>query len=82
MKPVCVACGIEMYPKKNDVRVVRHASFGPYQVWSGDLWACRMCPNEIITGWGRGPVAEHFEDGFNDALWAATYHVDRPAVPS
>lgn len=76
-KPLCVPCKREMFPAKNSVNVLFHASFGPYQVIQGDMWECPNCHAQIISGWGRGPLAEHFEEDF--ATVAATCTLEVPA---
>jgi hypothetical protein len=48
-----------MYPKMNGVGVLDYASYGPYQIWDADLWACRECGAEVVVGFGHGPVARH-----------------------
>lgn len=53
MRPLCVICLREMLPKKNDYRVMIRG-----EIWSGDLYACPSCLNEIVTGWGRRPIAD------------------------
>jgi hypothetical protein len=30
----------------------------PYQLWHGDEWECDGCGALIVTGFGRGPIAE------------------------
>lgn len=67
-----------MYPDKNDVRVLIHASFGPYQVWSADRWKCPEGGEEVIVGWGNGPLSEHFHPDFESFLnQHIDHHVDR-----
>ena len=40
------------------------ASFGPYKLWSADLWGCRGCNAEVILGFPSNPVREHFQPDF------------------
>jgi hypothetical protein len=40
----------------------------PYKLWAGDLWECKGCGAQIISGVGRAPVAEHYQDGFGDTV--------------
>lgn len=35
-----------------------------YKLWHADLWECRGCGNQIITGAGAAPLVEHFEDRY------------------
>lgn len=34
------------------------------RIWVADLYACPGCGAEILTGYGRSPVAEKYQDGF------------------
>ena len=38
--------------------------WGPYKLWSGDLWKCDSCGAQIVVGVGRGPIAEHYQENF------------------
>ena len=63
-KPVCVKCGLEMKPETNGVGVLDIADFGPYKIWDADKWKCPGCKYEIVTGFGREPIAVHYEEIF------------------
>jgi hypothetical protein len=39
-----------------------------YKLWSGDLWECRGCGNQIISGIGFLPVSEHYKPEFKDLI--------------
>lgn len=67
-KPVCVAHRCEMRVEKNDTRVLFNADFGPYQVQSGDMWACPVGNERVVVGWGDGALAQHFEPDFEAFL--------------
>ena len=67
-KLVCTKCEIELYPKKNEVYVVENAQFGPYKIWSADLWACPSCKFEIVAGFGQNPIAERYQEHFKQLL--------------
>ena len=67
-KLVCTKCETELYPKKNEVYVVETASFGPYKLWSADLWECKGCGFQIVSGFGNNPIAEHYQRGFAELL--------------
>ena len=68
-RPVCVKCEVELYPEKNDIRVLDTMPGGsPYKIWCADKWKCPICGIEIVTGFGLGPIAEHYEPGFDDLL--------------
>jgi len=62
---ICVKCEIELRPKKNGVFLeeTRHYDL-PYKIWHADLLECPSCGFQIITGFGRDPSAEHFEDKY------------------
>jgi hypothetical protein len=32
----------------------------PYKIWMADLLECPGCGNEIVTGFGKQPVSEHY----------------------
>lgn len=83
-RPVCVQHQMEMRADKNNVVVCIHASFGPYQIFYADRWICRVGGEQIITGWGSGPISEHFMDDFADWLEKVDHHVYEraSAVPS
>lgn len=40
----------------------------PYKIWSADLWECEGCHNQILSGFGQGPLAEHYQDGFEERV--------------
>jgi hypothetical protein len=59
---VVCGCGRIMFPKQNSVTVEELLNDGrPYKLWDADLWACAECGVEVITGFGREPLAEHYE---------------------
>lgn len=80
MKPVCVPCRrffrvkktgfyfIEGQPIENHAPpgIEAPAMWKPYKLWVGDLWECEGCGAHILSGFGQGPIAEHYQDGFND----------------
>lgn len=37
-----------------------------YKLWNADLWECKGCGNQIIVGAGARPMAEHFEDNYQE----------------
>lgn len=63
-RPVCLKCHCELHPEKNDVGVLDMAKFGPYQLYSADLWKCPKCGMQVVGGFGFGPIANHFEADF------------------
>lgn len=59
---VCVSCGAFMRVKKNGVTVEEQTEDSqPYKLWDADLYACPQCGTEVITGFGREPLAEHYQ---------------------
>lgn len=73
---VCVECQLFMKVKKNGVTWEEGmprgdsddgSGWGPYKLWKGDLYKCQSCGNEIIAGMGQGPIAEHYEPGYERA---------------
>jgi len=63
-RPVCVKCQVEMRPEKNGVGVLDMANFGPYKIWEADKWRCPECGYEVIAGFGKEAIAEHYQDSF------------------
>jgi len=63
---VCVKCGKFLKIKQNGVSVeegmpLNDGMWGPYKIWQADLWECRECGIEIISGFGHRPIAEHYK---------------------
>lgn len=54
---VCVKCELELFPKQNGVMVERIEGIGSFELWEGDLWACRKCGMEVIADFGQKPWA-------------------------
>lgn len=55
-------CGRFMRCKQNSVTVEELLEDGgPYKLWSADLMECVECGVEIISGFGRAPLAEHWQ---------------------
>lgn len=67
-KLVCTKCQVELKPETNGVKVIEMASFGPYKIWNADLWKCRGCGLEIVSGFAHEPIAEHFQPTFPQEL--------------
>ncbi len=78
LKPVCVPCQrfyrmvkagfyfIEGMPKENPASpgTSEPEKWTPYKLWVGDKWKCHGCGHEILSGFGSGPIAEHFQTDF------------------
>lgn len=80
MKPVCVECLVEMKPEKNGVYIELRTP-QPYQIWSGDMWKCPNCKRKVVSGYGRAPVAEHFDETLFRSFRPDLVVYDRPPVP-
>lgn len=82
MKPVCVPCRRFFRPKKNGFYFIEGApatndvppgnaapeKWHPYKIWSGDLYECEGCGAQIVSGFGREHIAEHYQSGFADVV--------------
>lgn len=82
MKPVCVPCRrffrvkktgfyfVEGMPLGNNVKPGNEEpqGWGPYKVWSGDLWECQGCGARIVSGVGMEPLAVQHEARFDEIL--------------
>ena len=73
MKPVvCVPCRLFLKVKKNGVGIEEgmlrgDSSWGPYKLWQGDLWECDGCGAQIVRGFGRDAISEHFMPSYGAA---------------
>ena len=80
LKPICVACQRFFRPKKNDFYFTEGMPIGnhhvpvgkerpelwkPYKVWAADLWECEGCGTQILSGFGREPIAEKHHKDFD-----------------
>jgi hypothetical protein len=62
---VLCGCGRFMRVKRNGVTVEELTETGtPYKLWDADLWECVECGVEIITGFGKSPLAEHWQERY------------------
>ena len=53
LQPICVLCRCTMKCTKNEILVKDRPAEGyPSTYWSGDIFACPQCGQEIITGFG------------------------------
>lgn len=66
-KPVCVACGLTMYPEENGICAMEmkdKEKTEPYRIWSTDKWKCPGCGIEVLSGFGDRasyPGTEEYE---------------------
>ena len=84
MKPICVKCRrfyrakrngfyfIEGMPTENEAKpgTSEPEKWQPYKLWVGDRWACEGCGTVILSGFGRGPIAEHYQTNFPERVKA------------
>lgn len=84
MRPICVPCQRFFEPKKNDywftegapIREKRDAAPGtaepenwrPYKIWAADLYECPGCKAQILSGFGREPIAISHQIGFKEKM--------------
>ena len=72
MKPICVPCKLFYKPEKNGVYFIEGMPTGdgwkPYKIWVGDLWKCKGCGHEIISGVGHRELAIHHQVEFRAVL--------------
>lgn len=71
VRPICVPCAAEMFCVKNGYVFVTMADLAPYEVHSGDMWQCPTCGHQILSGFGTGPLAQHFESHFGEEVTSA-----------
>lgn len=81
MKPVCVPCQrffrvkrhgfyfTEGMPKEAGAKpgTSEPEKWKPYKVWASDRFECEGCGAVILSGFGSGPMAEHYQPGFSEA---------------
>jgi hypothetical protein len=64
---VLCGCGRFMRVKTNSVTVEELLEDGsPYKLWDADLYACEECGAEVITGFGRAPLAAHWQPSYDE----------------
>lgn len=82
MMIVCVKCRRFFRPKKNGFVVEEGmpgghkfvdeaSSWGAYKLWHADLLACPDCETQIVAGFGRKPISEHFMSDYT--AWRERY---------
>ena len=70
---VCVECQRKLTPYKSGafVVVMFNDPAEPYQIFSGDIWACPVCGVKVVAGMGHNAIAQHWQPGFADMLQRA-----------
>ena len=71
MKPICLNCGLFYRAHRNGAYFTESMKDGkggwkPYKIWAGDIWKCKGCGSEIISGFGRNPIRIQHEDDFEE----------------
>jgi hypothetical protein len=76
MKPICFDCKLFYRMKKSGVYFTEGMPRGtedsqttrwvPYKIWSGDLWKCKGCGHELISGVGFSPISVQHEKDFKE----------------
>lgn len=70
---LCVRCERIMRPKRNGVIIEELMDDGrPYQKWEADALECPACGFEVVAGFGRTPLVEHWQDSY-EALGGSVY---------
>lgn len=57
-KIVCKKCEVELGTKENGVYLVElcQRNTRVYKIWSADLWKCRFCGLEVVSGFADNPT--------------------------
>lgn len=64
---VCAPCGVFMRIERNGVTVEEQTEDGePYKLWDADKYRCPQCGHEIVSGFGREPIAEHYQPTYRE----------------
>lgn len=64
---ILCGCGRFMRVKQNSVTVEELLETGePYKLWDADLYECVECGCEVIAGFGKAPIAEHYQGNYHD----------------
>jgi hypothetical protein len=59
-------CGRFLQVKQNSVTVEELLEDGSsYKLWDADLWQCPECGVEIIAGFGKAPISEHWRPEYS-----------------
>ena len=58
--PICVPCQRMMRCRKNEFLFAEDKYDG--DIYSSDMFECEVCKTQILIGFGREPVAQHWRD--------------------
>jgi hypothetical protein len=60
-------CGRFYQVERNSITVEELDELGrPYKLWDADLWRCPSCGTTLVTGFGRQPIAEHWQPTYRE----------------
>lgn len=65
---VCSQCQSEMKPLTAGVNVIEYARQEPYKIWNADEYHCPGCQFRVIIGFAQKPLANHYDDNFDETL--------------
>lgn len=67
---VCVKDGGKFSIAKSGAYVIETRSGGrePYKLWAADVQRCARCGDEIVAGFSRQQLGEHYQDDFPGKL--------------
>jgi len=64
---VLCGCGRFMQVRQNSVTVEElHDDGTGYRLWDADHYACPECGAEVITGFGRAPLAAEYQRNYSE----------------
>jgi len=60
---ICVQCQHTLKPEKNGIIVVEmfQQNTAIYKLWEADVWRCPKCKNEVVAGFAKYPLMEHWQ---------------------
>ena len=69
-KTICVKCGMELKPFKNEVTVIETTGNPPqpHKIWMADMWACPGCNIKVVKDFGLRPWTKRGDDDFDETL--------------
>jgi len=71
-KLACVKCQVEYVQIGIGVYAIEtFLDKEPYKIWRADMWACPKCRHKVLDGYGKNPIAMHFEEKFQEVLLEA-----------
>ena len=74
-RAVCTTCEVEMTTHKQGVTAEALLADGSgYYKIRVDKLRCPSCGIEILTGFARGPIAEHYETGYAAVIADTRFH--------